>query len=362
MLYNVAGPARGEISSRGYILPETGLDKPVTPKALITGISGQDGSYLAELLLEKGYEVHGLVQRVKLEDPERRLVRIQHLLDRLTLHPSSIESFPSLFRAVERIQPDECYHLAAASFVSYSFDEEFAIFNVNVNGTHYMLSVIRESAPHCRFYFAASSEMFGKAPCSPQNEDTPFHPRSAYGITKVTGFHLTQNYRENYGLYACSGILFNHESERRGYEFVTRKITSTVARIKLGRAKELRLGNLDAMRDWGYAPDYVDAMWRMLQHEAPDDYVIATGEPHSVRAFVEAAFAVADLDWRDYVVTDPRFFRPAEEHTLTGDSSKARARLGWEPRVHFEELVRRMVVADLERLEQGQAARSNKLI
>jgi len=326
----------------------------MTKKALITGISGQDGSYLAELLVEKGYEVHGLVQRVELEDPERRLFRINHLVDRLQLHPASIESFPSLFRIVERIQPDECYHLAAASFVSYSSDEEFAIFNANVTGTHFILSVIRESAPKCRFYFAASSEMFGRAPCSPQDENTTFHPRSAYGITKVTGFYLTQNYRENHGIFACSGILYNHESERRGFEFVTRKITSTVARIKLGRASELRLGNLDAMRDWGYAPDYVDAMWRMLQQDQPDDYVIATGEPHSVRAFVQAAFNVAGLDWQAYVVTDPRFFRAAEEHILTGDASKAHARLGWRPRVRFEELVRKMVQADIEQLERGE--------
>jgi GDPmannose 4,6-dehydratase len=321
--------------------------------ALITGISGQDGSYLAELLLEKGYAVHGLVQRVELEDPERRLSRITHLLDRLTLHPASIESFPSLFRVVERIQPDECYHLAAASFVSYSFDEEFAIFNANVSGTHFMLSVLRESAPNCRFYFAASSEMFGRACTSPQNEETPFHPRSAYGITKVTGFHLTRNYRESYGMFACSGILYNHESERRGFEFVTRKITSTVARIRLGRASELRLGNLDAMRDWGYAPDYVDAMWRMLQLDQPDDYVIATGEPHSVRAFVQAAFKVAGLDWQQYVVIDPTFYRPAEEFVLTGDASKARSRLNWQPTVRFEELVRRMVLADMALFERA---------
>lgn len=324
----------------------------MTKKALITGISGQDGSYLAELLLKKGYEVHGLVQRVELEDPERRLSRINHLVDRVVLHPASIESFPSLFRVVERIQPDECYHLAAASFVSYSFDEEFAIFNANVNGTHFMLSVIRESAPQCRFYFAASSEMFGQADRSPQDEVTPFHPRSAYGITKVTGFYLTRNYRENYGMYACSGILYNHESERRGFEFVTRKISSTVARIKLGKANELRLGNLDAMRDWGYAPDYVDAMWRMLQQDQPDDYVIATGEPHSVREFVQTAFAVTGLDWQKYVIVDSRFFRPAEKFVLTGNASHARERLGWAPRMHFNELVRCMVEADLQRLEE----------
>jgi GDPmannose 4,6-dehydratase len=317
-------------------------------KALITGISGQDGSYLAELLLEKGYEVHGLVMRVELEDPQRRLAKIGHLLERVTLHPASVESYPSLFRVVERVQPDECYHLAAASFVSYSFDEEFAIFNTNITGTHSILSAIQERVPGCRFYFAASSEMFGRADVSPQNEATPFHPRSAYGITKVTGFHLTRMYRENNGLFACSGILYNHESERRGYEFVTRKITSNVARIKLGLAKELRLGNLEARRDWGYAPDYVEAIWRMMQQDRADDYVIATGETHSVEDFVAAAFGVVGLNWRDFVVCDRRFFRPAEELVLTGDASKARANLGWEPKVHFDELVPRMVLADLE--------------
>ena len=325
----------------------------VSKRALITGISGQDGSYLAELLLEKGYEVHGLVQRLELEDPERRLFRIRHLTDRLGLHPASIESFPSLFRVVQEVQPDECYHLAAASFVSYSFDEEFAIFNANVTGTHNMLSVIRQCAPGCRFYFAASSEMFGNAPCSPQNENTPFRPRSSYGITKVTGFHLTSNYREAYGLFACSGILYNHESERRGFEFVTRKITSTVAKIKHGRANELRLGNLDAQRDWGYAPDYVQAMWQILQQDQPDDFVIATGELHSVREFAEAAFSAVGLDWSQYVVSDPRYYRPLEEHPLVGDASKAEKVLGWNPVVRFDELVRRMVEEDLRRLENA---------
>lgn len=322
-------------------------------KALISGISGQDGSYLAELLLSKGYEVHGLVQRLELEDPDRRLFRIHHLLDRLSLHPVSIESFPALFRVAAQIQPDECYHLAAASFVSYSFDEEFAIFNANVTGTHNMLSVIRQCAPRCRFYFASSSEMFGRAPYSPQNESTPFNPRSSYGITKVTGFHLTCNYRESYAMYACSGILYNHESERRGFEFVTRKITSTVAKIRYGRASELRLGNLDAQRDWGYAPDYVDAMWRILQQDQPDDFVIATGELHSVRDFAQAAFEVVGLDWSRYVVSDPRYYRPLEEHPLVGDASKAHAQLGWKPSVRFEELVQRMVKEDLRRLENA---------
>jgi len=317
-------------------------------RAFITGISGQDGSYLAELLLSKGYEVHGLVLRVEMEDPGRSLWRINHLLDKVTLHAGSIESFPSLFRIFEQVQPQECYHLAAASFVSYSFEDEFAIFNANVNGTHYILSVIKECAPECRFYFAASSEMFGNAESSPQDEASPFHPRSPYGITKVTGFHLTRNYRENHNLFACNGILYNHESERRGFEFVTRKITSSAVRIRMGLASELRLGNLDALRDWGYAPDYVQAMWLMLQQPEPDDYVVATGQPHSVREFAADAFREVGLNWEDYVVTDPRFYRPAEVHTLTGDASRARRVLGWAPTVGFDELVRRMVKADLE--------------
>jgi GDPmannose 4,6-dehydratase len=325
-------------------------------KALITGISGQDGSYLAELLLAQGYEVHGLVMRVELEDPDRSLWRLSPILDRLILHPSSIESYPSLFRIMQQVQPDECYHLAAASFVSYSFDEEFAIFNANVSGTHHMLSVIKECAPHCRFYFAGSSEMFGKAESSPQNESTPFRPRSVYGITKVTGFDLCRNYRESYNLFACSGIGYNHESERRGFEYVTRKVTSTVARIKLGMANELRLGNLDAMRDWGYAPDYVRAMWLMLQQTEPDDYVIATGAPHSVRELVSTAFETVGLDWEKFVAVDPKYYRPAETTVLTGDATKARTVLNWAPTVDFNELIPRMVKADLHSLEcQGNS-------
>lgn len=265
-------------------------------KALITGITGQDGSYLAEFLLEKGYEVHGIVRRVALEDPTRRLWRIRHISDKLELHAASMESFASLYRVVESICPDECYHLAAQSFVSYSFDDEFSTIQTNVSGTHYILSAIKDNAPDCRFYFAASSEMFGKADETPQNEKTRFYPRSPYGISKVAGFHLTRNYREAYGLHACNGILFNHESERRGFEYVTRKITSTVAKIKLGLSNELRLGNLDAKRDWGYSPDYVEAMWIMLQQNEPDDYVIATGESHSVREFAASAFDCAGLD------------------------------------------------------------------
>ncbi len=317
------------------------------PTALITGITGQDGSYLAEFLLEKGYDVHGLVRRVAIEDPEHRLGRIRHLYDKVQLHPASLESYPSLFNVIRDVRPDECYHLAAQSFVSYSFEDEFSTFNTNIDGTHYMLSSIKQVAPECRFYFAGSSEMFGKVREVPQNEDTDFHPRSAYGITKVAGFHLTRNYREAYGLEAASGILYNHESPRRGFEFVTRKITGTVARIKAGKAKELRLGNLDAQRDWGYAKEYVEAMWLILQQDEPRDYVIATGEAHSVREFVDAAFSHVGLDYRDYVTTDPLYYRPAEVDILLGDPSRAYADLGWKARTHFTDLVRLMVDADL---------------
>jgi GDPmannose 4,6-dehydratase len=315
-------------------------------RALITGITGQDGSYLAELLLAKGYEVHGVVRRVALQDPTHRMSRITHLLDKLQLHGASLESLPSLFQVFEDVQPDECYHLAAQSFVSYSFDDEFSTLQSNINGTHYMLAALKARSPKCRFYFAGSSEMFGKVEEIPQRETTRFHPRSPYGVSKVTGFELTRNYREAYGIHASSGILFNHESPRRGYEFVTRKISLGVAQIAAGRASELRLGNLEAKRDWGHARDYVQGMWLMLQQEVADDYVIATGETYAVQRFVELAFERVGLDWRKYVVVDPLFFRPAEVELLIGDASKARTKLGWEPRSSFEELVREMVEED----------------
>lgn len=322
-------------------------------RALITGITGQDGSYLAELLLARGYEVHGIVRRVALEDPEHRLWRLRSCLDRLTLHAASLESYASLFRVIQSVQPDELYHLAAQSFVSYSFEDEFSTINTNINGTHYVLSAFREAAPGCRFYFAGSSEMFGKAHETPQRETTRFHPRSPYGISKVAGFDLTRNYREAYDLHASSGILFNHESPRRGFEFVSRKITHGAARIKLGLATELRLGNLESKRDWGFAGDYVQAMWLMLQQDEPGDYVVATGVSHTVREFVAASFEHLDLDWEEHVVVDERFYRPAEVTTLTGDASQARARLGWAPATSFSDLVKRMVDADVAALSRG---------
>ncbi len=320
-------------------------------KALITGITGQDGSYLAELLLKKGYEVHGIVRRVALEDATGRMGRLSHILDKLKLHAGSLESYASLFKIVQEIKPDEFYHLAAQSFVSYSFEDEFSTINTNINGTHYALSAVRASAPKCRFYFAASSEMFGLVHETPQRETTVFHPRSPYGISKVAGYDLARNYREAYGFFACSGILFNHESPRRGFEFVTRKITSTVARIKLGLADELRLGNLDAKRDWGFSGDYVEAMWMMLQQKEPVDYVIGTGEAHSVKEFVSLAFDAVGLDWEKYVKVDQKFFRPAEVNILLADYSKAKNELGWKPKTLFKDLVKMMVDSDMNILE-----------
>jgi GDPmannose 4,6-dehydratase len=319
-------------------------------KALITGITGQDGSYLAEYLLGLGYEVHGAVRRVAMEDPHHRFSRIRHLLDRITLHPGNLDSYPSIFQILSRQNFDECYHLASQSFVAESFIDGFSTMSTNINGTHYVLAACQQLRPECRFYFAGSSEMFGKVAEAPQRETTPFHPRSPYGISKVAGFELTRNYRESYGMFCCNGILFNHESPRRGYEFVTRKITSQVARIKAGLASELRLGNLDAQRDWGHAADYVVAMHLMLQQDEPDDYVVAMGESHSVRQFCQLAFAAAGLDYRDYVRVDEQFFRPAEVHALLGDSSKARRALGWEPRHTFDDLVAEMVRSDLAAL------------
>ena len=316
-------------------------------KALITGITGQDGSYLVELLLEKGYEVHGIVRRVALEDPEHRLWRINHLLEHIHLHAASLESFASIYNVIKNVQPDECYHLAAQSFVNYSFDDEFSTLNTNINGTHHVLSAIKDWVPRCRFYFAASSEMFGKVESVPQDENTRFHPRSAYGISKVAGFDLTRNYREAYGLHASSGILYNHESPRRGNEFVTRKITSHAAKIRLGMEKGIRLGNLEAKRDWGHAREYVKAIWAMVQQKEPDDFVIATGRTYSVRDFLKLAFEYVGLNYEDHLIIDKQLVRPAEVEILLGDSSKAVKTLGWKYDLTLKDLVWEMVESDL---------------
>ncbi len=321
--------------------------------ALITGITGQDGSYLAEHLLAAGYDVHGIVRRVAIEDPDRRFGRITHLLDRIKLQAASLESYPSIFKVFSQQKYDECYHLAAQSFVAESFADGFSTLNTNINGTHYVLAAMRELQPGCKFYFAGSSEMFGKVQEVPQKENTPFHPRSPYGISKVAGFELTRNYREAYGMYCCNGILFNHEGPRRGFEFVTRKISSGVARIKMGLAAEVRLGNLDARRDWGHSADYVRAMHMMLQQPEPDDYVISTGETHSVREFCELAFTEVQLDYRDFVRVDKELYRPAEVDLLIGDPSKARRILGWEPKHTFRDLVAEMVQSDLANLQRA---------
>ncbi len=315
-------------------------------RALITGITGQDGSFLAEFLLTKGYEVHGIVRRVALEDPEHRLGRLTQIRSQLVLHAASLESYASIHQVVAAVVPDECYHLAAQSFVSYSFDDEFSTLQTNINGTHYLLAALKNLSPRCRFYFAGSSEMFGKVDEVPQNEKTPFHPRSTYGISKVAGFELTRNYRETYGTHATSGIMFNHESPRRGFEFVTRKITSGLARIAAGKSRELRLGNLEAKRDWGHAAEYVQAMWKMLQLNEPEDFVVATGQTHSVREFVELAASHLGLDWEKYVVMDPALHRPSEVNILVGDASKSARAFGWRPKATFSDIVLEMVRHD----------------
>ena len=316
------------------------------PRALITGVTGQDGSYLAELLLSKGYEVVGVVRRTSHHSYER----IEHLLDRIEVVAADLLDQHSLTVVLQDTRPDEVYNLAAQSYVPTSWTQPVLTGEFTALGVTRILEAIRLVHPTARFYQASSSEMFGRVTETPQRETTSFYPRSPYGVAKVYGHWITVNYRESYNLYAVSGILFNHESPRRGIEFVTRKVTDAVARIKLGRARELRLGNLDARRDWGFAGDYVDAMWRMLQQPTPQDYVVGTGQTHSVRELVEAAFGHVGLKWQDYVVTDPKFMRPAEVDVLLADPSKARKELGWTPKVGFSELVAMMVDADLERL------------
>tara|TARA_B100001093_G_C26701306_1_gene959225 strand:+ start:93 stop:1076 length:984 start_codon:yes stop_codon:yes gene_type:complete len=316
--------------------------------ALITGITGQDGFYLSEFLLSKNYNVHGIVRRVALEDKTHRLWRIKDILDKVTLHAASLESYASLVKIIQKVQPDELYHLGAQSYVSYSFEDEFSTINTNINGTHYVLSAIKDFSPKTKFYFAGSSEMFGKVREIPQTEKTYFHPRSAYGISKVTGFELTRNYREAYNLFCSSGILFNHESPKRGFEFVTRKITHAVAKIKLNLQKKLILGNINSKRDWGHAKDYVEAMWLMLQQDKPKDFVISTGTQYSVEDFAKLAFSMVDLDYKKFIEIDEKLIRPAEVDSLIGDSSYAKKVLGWEPKINFEKLVKDMVDSDLE--------------
>jgi GDP-mannose 4,6-dehydratase len=328
-------------------------------RAIVTGTTGQDGSYLVELLLEKGYDVHGLKRRSSSFNTGRieEAVRAEgHRPERFSMHYADLADAASITNLVRDIEPDEVYHLGAQSHVAVSFEIPEYTADVTGLGTVRILEAIRASHKPVRFYQASSSEMFGSTP-PPQSESTPFHPRSPYGCAKVFGYWSTVNYREAYGIHASNGILFNHESTRRGETFVTRKITRAVARVAAGLQHELRLGNLDAVRDWGYAPEYVEAMWLMLQQDAPDDYVISTGEAHTVREFAEAAFARVGLDWQQYVVTEPRYMRPAEVDALIGDASKAKEKLGWEARVRFEELVHRMVDADVELLEHELAGR-----
>jgi GDPmannose 4,6-dehydratase len=315
-------------------------------KALITGVTGQDGSYLAEFLLKKGYEVFGVERRVALQDQKIRNERLQEI--NVKIIPCDIGDYGSVLNVIMKVMPDEIYHLAAQSFVAESFEDPFQTIKTNIFGTLNILEAMRNITPKAKFYFAASSEMFGEVKEEPQKESTPFHPRSPYGVSKVAGFYLTLNYRESYNMFCCSGIFFNHESPRRGKEFVTRKITSALKDIKKGNLKELKLGNLEAKRDWGFAGDYVEAMWLMLQQDKPDDYVIATGETHSIKEFLEEAFNSVGLKWQDYVKVDERFIRPSDVPNLRGDSTKAKNILGWQPQVKFQELVKMMVEHDMK--------------
>ena len=317
-------------------------------KALITGITGQDGSYLAELLLAKGYEVHGMVRR----SSEEKFERIAHLKDQVTLHQGDLLDQFSLAALIEKVEPVEIYNLAAQSFVPTSWSQPVLTGEFTALGVTKMLEAVRHTNPKTRFYQASSSEMFGRVLEVPQTETTPFYPRSPYGVAKAYGHFITVNYRESFNLYAVSGILFNHESPRRGLEFITRKVSYNAALIKLGLRKKLGVGNLDAKRDWGFAGDYVDAMWRMLQQDTPDDYVVATNETHTVRELIQIAFARVGLDWEKYVEIDPAFVRPAEVELLIGDYDKAKKKLGWEPKVRFKELIEMMVDSDVKRLEQ----------
>ena len=320
--------------------------------ALISGITGQDGSYLAEFLLKKGYEVHGIVRRVAIENPDHRLWRIKKILKKIHIHSGTMESYANIFKILNKVKPNEFYHLAAQSYVDYSFEDQFSTLSSNISSTHYCLSAIKESGLKTKFYFAGSSEMFGKVKQTPQNEETPFHPRSPYGISKVAGFDLTRNFRESYGIHASTGILFNHESERRGYEFVTRKITQAVSLIKLKKLKYLELGNLEAKRDWGYAPEYIQAMWLMLQQKKPDDYVVGTGKTYSIKYFAENAFNTLGLDFQKYIKINKKFFRPAEVDLLVADSSKIKSEIGWKAKTNINKLIEKMVINDFNLIKK----------
>ena len=319
--------------------------------ALITGVTGQDGSYLAELLLEKGYRVHGIVRRESLEKNRHGLQNLERCIEEIKLHPGSIEDHLSIYKIIQSVKPDECYHLAGQSFVSYDFSEQFTLMNTNFNSTLYLLSSLKELVPKCRFFFAGSSEIFGNPEEAPQHERTWFNPKSVYGIAKVASYHAVRSYRQCHGLHACVGILYNHESPRRGYQFVTRKITAAAARIKLGLQYELQLGNLDATRDWGYAPEYVEGMWQMVQQNQPEDLILATGVSRTVREFVQSVFDYLGLDSELYVRTDPTLYRESELLPLVGDASRIRAKLGWSPRKNFEQIIQQMVDHDLQLLE-----------
>lgn len=323
-------------------------------RALITGITGQDGSYLAEHLLEQGYEVHGLTRSADLTRSTSHHWRISHLLDALHLHSASIESAPGLFRVLQEVRPDECYHFAAKSFVSFNFEDEFTTMTANATGTHNLLAALHQVVPECRFYFSGSSEMFGNVNSFPQDENTRFYPRTVYGISKVVGYELTRNYRETYGMYACTGILFNHESPRRGSEFVSRKITLAAARIRCGLQQQLEMGNIDAQRDWGFAGDYVRAVHLMLSQPQPDDFVIGTGRLHTVRDILLIAFNELGLDYEQYLVIDPRFNRPAG-NILVANPAKALQKLGWKAEKSFEDMIREMVYADLAYVERQKS-------
>jgi GDPmannose 4,6-dehydratase len=320
-------------------------------KVIITGITGQDGSYLAELLLSKGYEVHGLVRRESFEDIEK-LNNIKHIKNKIYLHEGSVNDHLTIFKIFSKVLPDECYHLSASSFVNYSFNDEFQTMNNNFNSTHYLLSTIKEVKKDCKFYFAGSSEMFGEPSESPQSEITPFNPKSMYGISKVSSHYLLKNYREKENIFACTGIMYNHESQRRGNQFVTKKIISSAVKIKMKLQKELYLGNLDVKRDWGYAPDYVTAMWLILQQEKSDDFIIATGKLHSVRDFLEIVFTYLELDYKDYVKVDPKFFRASEKKPLCGNPEKIKKIIGWENTKSLEKVIKEMLDFELAKYDK----------